>query len=196
MNLETHYYKNSTLTKIPVGIKLAVLFCIGTLLFVYPSWKFSLLLGFSVLAVYQLGTIPLKEAFQPLFHAKYILAMIFFLHVFNNGWIRGVEITSSFMIIGSLSRLINATTKVSELLKGLESFFQQFQWLGIDPKKISLAVSMAIRFIPLVGRTIEEVRVAQKAKGMDKNVVAVIVPTVVRTLKMSDEIADAIDARG
>ena len=41
----------------------------------------------------------------------------------------------------------------------------------------------------------DEVREAQRARGLERSLVALTVPIVVRMLKMSDDIAAAIDAR-
>jgi|GEM_PF-839179 len=67
--------------------------------------------------------------------------------------------------------------------------------LGVNPARVSLAVSLTLRFIPVVAQTVQDVREAQRARGIEKNMLALAVPVIVRTLKMADDVADAIDAR-
>ena len=50
--------------------------------------------------------------------------------------------------------------------------------------------------IPVLGQVTTEVREAQSARGQSRNIVAVAIPVVVRTLKMADAVSEALDARG
>ena len=54
---------------------------------------------------------------------------------------------------------------------------------------------MALRFIPLIAAELDEVRAAQRARGLERGVVAPVIPLVVRVLKMATEVGDAIEAR-
>jgi biotin transport system permease protein len=68
--------------------------------------------------------------------------------------------------------------------------------IGVNPDKVSLAISLALRFIPVLGRITMDVREAQKARGLERSVIAVALPVAIRAIKMADEISDAIDSRG
>ena len=37
---------------------------------------------------------------------------------------------------------------------------------------------------------------AQRARGLDRSAIALLVPLLIKTLKMADNLSDAIDARG
>ena len=67
------------------------------------------------------------------------------------------------------------------------------RWIPIA--KVSLAIAMAIRFIPLISGLVHEVREAQRVRGLERSILAVAMPVIVRTLKMGNEIAEALDAR-
>ena len=54
---------------------------------------------------------------------------------------------------------------------------------------------MVLRFIPVIAQVAHEIRDAQRARGLDRSIVAMVVPLIIRTLKMADDVADAIDAR-
>ena len=62
-------------------------------------------------------------------------------------------------------------------------------------RRIALAISLSLRFIPLVRSVLDEVREAQRARGLERNLTALLVPLVVRTLKQADGTAQAIQAR-
>ena len=53
-----------------------------------------------------------------------------------------------------------------------------------------------LRFIPVLAQITREVREAQRVRGLENSVTALAIPLFVRTLRMSDDIADAIEARG
>ena len=60
---------------------------------------------------------------------------------------------------------------------------------------VSLALSLTLRFIPVLAQVVQDVQEAQRARGLERNLVALAAPVIVRTLKMADDVADAIDAR-
>ncbi|MFP3340670.1 energy-coupling factor transporter transmembrane component T, partial [Micrococcus sp. SIMBA_131] len=68
--------------------------------------------------------------------------------------------------------------------------------LGVRTESISLAISLTFRFIPVLTSVVREVREAQSARGLERSVFAIAIPSIIRTLRMSEEISDAIDARG
>jgi biotin transport system permease protein len=67
--------------------------------------------------------------------------------------------------------------------------------LGIRTDKVSLAISMTMRFIPLLTQVAHQVREAQRARGLERNLIALAVPILVRALHTADQVAEAIDAR-
>ncbi len=80
-------------------------------------------------------------------------------------------------------------------MDSIEYHLRHLTMVGLNPAKISLTFSLCLRFIPVLAMTTKEVMEAQKARGMHKNMIALIVPIIIRSLKMADDIADAIEAR-
>jgi biotin transport system permease protein len=66
---------------------------------------------------------------------------------------------------------------------------------GINPVQISLVISLALRFIPVLGERVTQIREAQRARGLERNILALAVPLLLHCLRMADAVADAIDAR-
>jgi len=94
-----------------------------------------------------------------------------------------------------MAALVTLTTRTSEMIDALEKGLFWLRFLRINPAKVSLALSLALRFIPVLAGITAEVREAQKARGLDRSVLAVAIPVIVRTLKMADDIAAALEAR-
>lgn len=59
-----------------------------------------------------------------------------------------------------------------------------------------MMLSMVIRFIPMMMREAQEVLEAQRARGLDRNAIALLMPLLIKTLKMADDLSEAIEARG
>jgi biotin transport system permease protein len=57
-------------------------------------------------------------------------------------------------------------------------------------------LSLALRFIPLLFEKFQEIREAQRARGLDRNLLALLMPLLIKTLRMAGDLTDAIEARG
>ncbi len=95
-----------------------------------------------------------------------------------------------------LAGLVTLTTRSSDMIAAVERGLAILRPIGVNPAKIGLAFSLALRFIPVLAKATQEVREAQKTRGLERSILATAIPVAVRTLKMGDEIAQAIDARG
>ena len=91
---------------------------------------------------------------------------------------------------------VTLTTRVSDLLTVLERACRPLAWVGIDPSRVGLVLAMTIRFVPLLGDLLGQVREAQRSRGRERPGVAVVAPLLVHTLRFADDLGDALTARG
>ena len=94
-----------------------------------------------------------------------------------------------------LATLVSLTTRASDMLASLERALRPLRWLGVSPVRLSLLLSLTLRFIPLLATWLHEIREAQRVRGLESHPFAVLVPLLVKTLRTADQLADAIDAR-
>lgn len=94
-----------------------------------------------------------------------------------------------------LAALVTLTTRVSDMVRVIERALGPLERVGVRTSKVSLAISMTLRFIPLLTQVGYEVREAQRARGLERNMVALAVPLLVRALHTAEQMAEAIDAR-
>ncbi|GAA5098249.1 hypothetical protein GCM10023260_08610 [Bartonella acomydis] len=125
----------------------------------------------------------------------FLLVLLFVFQTLFDSWLSGVEVILRLVILFSLSSLISFTTKVSDMVDTIEAGLQLFRCFGINPSKVSMVISMAIRFIPLLSEKFNEVREAQQARGLNTNIVALAIPLIIRTIRMASEVAEALEAR-
>ena len=186
----------SFLHRLPAGVKVLLLAVLGTLIFLVDD--LAVILGFlaAVLALYPMARLPMASAWNQIRPALWILIAILLAQGFINGWETGFFVTARCAGLLLLAGLLTLTTRVSDMVDGMERGFWILKYVGINPAKVSLALSLALRFIPVLATITAEVREAQKVRGLNRSIIAVAIPVVIRTLRMSDEIAEAIETRG
>lgn len=177
------------------GAKLLALPVAASVLFLSasPPAMAGALLG--TLLLYPAAGLAPRLAVAQLRPAMWALVILFA----AQSWFAGVEPAATAVLrlaaLILLASLVTLTTRVSALVDTLQWALEPLRPLGVDPAKVGLAISLAVRFIPALAAVLEEVREAQRARGVERGALSLAVPMVVRTLKMADEIAEAIDAR-
>ena len=174
--------------------KLALLFAFCTALFLMPSPLMLAAGGILACLGYGVAGLSLRHAYDAFRPALYMLAIIFAAQLWLADLATALYFTLRFVWLLMAAGLVTYTTRASEFTDGILSALR-FAPAWVPRDKIALAMSLVWRFIPMVRKTFDEVREAQAARGLDRNMRALMVPIVVRTLKNADEIAEAITAR-
>jgi len=177
------------------SLKLIALLVLGTVLFAIDDVWLAAIALVIVLAGYALARIPARAAFAQIRPVLWVLAILFAAQLWLVDLSAALLLVLRFAALILAASLVTLTTRTADLVAVIEKALSPLARFGFDVGKVSLAISLAIRFIPAVGAIVEEVREAQRARGQDRSIVALAVPVIVRLLKMADEIAEAIDAR-
>lgn len=195
MTLGLYIPRESPLHRLRPAPKLVAVLVAGVVVFWVRDWRVLLALLALTLALYGLARLGWRASWVQLRPSLGVLLFLFVVQSLLAGLESGAVTVLRFGVLLLLSSLVTLTTRVSDLLAALERAMQPLARVGVNPAKVSLAVSLTLRFIPVVVQTVGDVRDAQRARGSEKNMVALTVPVIVRTLKMADDVADAIDAR-
>ncbi|CAH0174607.1 Energy-coupling factor transporter transmembrane protein BioN [Erwinia aphidicola] len=195
MTLSDYIPGHSPLHRLPPGIKILTLAILGTLLFVFPRLDATLGGLLVVMLLYPLARISLRIMLLQLKPLLWVLVLLFAVQWWMVSWQSGVLVIARLAALMLMAALVTLTTRTSEMIDALEKGLFWLRFLRINPAKVSLALSLALRFIPVLAGITAEVREAQKARGLDRSVLAVAIPVIVRTLKMADDIAAALEAR-
>jgi biotin transport system permease protein len=185
----------SILHRAAPGPKVLSLAVAGTALFLVDD--LAVILGFcaAMLGLYYLAGLTARTAWDQLRPTVWILAILFLAQGLINDWGLAVFVVARLAGLLLLAGLVTLTTRASDMIDAMERGLRFLRHVGINPAKVSLALSLALRFIPVLASVTHEVREAQKVRGLDRSIIAVAIPVVVRTLRMADEISDAIEAR-
>jgi biotin transport system permease protein len=92
--------------------------------------------------------------------------------------------------------LATATTPADHMLDALTRALGPVRRVGGSPETVALAVGLMLRAVPALMRTGTEVREAARARGLDHNPKALLVPFAVRTVARARLTGEALAARG
>lgn len=187
---------DSFVHRAPAAAKLAVLLICGAALFVVSSIPVHAAELALVAGLFHAARLPWRDAFRQLRTALIFLVPIFLFHVFVTDWALGLETVLRILVLLLLAVLVTLTTRTTDMIDVLETTVRPLRHVGVNPSKTGMMLSMVIRFIPMMMREAQEVLEAQRARGLDRNAVALLMPLLIKTLKMADDLSEAIEARG
>lgn len=186
---------DSVLHRTPPGMKLLLLATAGTALFLWPAWPVAVVALLLSLTLYPLAGLSLRTGMSQLRGIVWILAILFLAQLLLTSWQAALSMSARFAALILLASLVTLTTRVSDMTETLERMLRPLSLFGLNPAKLSLALSMVVRFVPLIAEAVNDVREAQRARGLERNLLALSVPLIIRTLKIANDVADAIEAR-
>ncbi|MGO3341746.1 MAG: energy-coupling factor transporter transmembrane component T family protein [Glutamicibacter arilaitensis] len=186
----------SYLARIRPGWKFGALLVLSIGLYLINSWL--ILLSIFILSVVLLLTarVDFKQLRMPLLSLAMILSVVFILLGLQTDWTNAVVSVLRLLTMCLLAYSVSLTTSFDAMLELFQQVDSPLRFIGANPAQIALGLSMTIRFIPELKKVYLEVREAQHARGLGNNPLAVSVPLVIRSLKIADETAEALDARG
>jgi biotin transport system permease protein len=178
------------------GVKLLALLGAGAVsVLLDRPWQVAVALavvtGGYLLARLRLGTV-LRQA-RPLL---WLLAVVAAFHVWVSGWERAVVVVGVILSLVLLAGLVTLTTRTTDLVDTLVRALGPLRRVGVHPERIGLLLAMSIRSVPVVLGIAEEVRDAQRARGLTASPRAYAVPLIIRSLRHADQLGEALVARG
>ncbi len=186
----------SPVHRLAAEVKLAVLVAGGVgSVFLDQPWQVAVALG-SVGAGYAVARLPLRVLLQQARPLLWVLLLVGGFHVLVNGWERAVVVSGVILSLVMLAGLVTLTTRTSDLVDALVRALSPLRRVGVDPHRIGLLLALGIRSVFVVAQIAEEVRDAQRARGLTASPRAYAVPLIIRSLRHADQLGEALVARG
>lgn len=188
--------RDSPLHRMRAGAKLLLMLVAGagSALLDRP-WQVAIVL-LVVLGLYLLARISLRLAVRQVRPLVWILGFVALFHLLASGWERALVFTGVVVTLVLLAALVTLTTRTTDMVEAIVFSLRPLRSLGVDPGRIGLLLALGIRSIPVVVGLAEEVRDAQRARGLTASPRAFAVPLIVRSLRHADALGDALVARG
>ena len=222
ITLGQYYQTDSVLHRLDCRVKL-----VGTLAFIISLFVVNNVWGYLLAALFlalciRLSNVPFKFMVKGM---KSIVFLMLFAIVFNLfltpgtpavtiwklkiTW-EGIEMASKMavrlvmLIIGS--SLMTLTTTPNHLTDGLESLLNPLKKLKVPVHEVSMMMSIALRFIPILLEETDKIMKAQMARCADfesgglikkaKSLVPLLVPLFISAFRRANDLAMAMEARG
>lgn len=136
-----------------------------------------------------------------------------FIAIGNQGFIIAVKalydtlyIIIRLVLMVSLTTILTATTKPLDLTFALEWYLTPLKVFHFPTSEVAMTMTLALRFIPTFLEDTERIMKAQSSRGVDfehgklmeklRAMVSLIVPLLSSAIHRSDDLADALEARG
>lgn len=199
---------------------------VGTFVFIISIFVFNTVPGYAVATLFlgsmiALSKVPLKFMLKGL---KAIFMLLLITMVFNAlltpgnvlwqwGFLKVTEeglrlagkmaIRLIYLVIGS--SVMTLTTTPNHLTDGLERLLRPLNKIHVPVHEISMMMSIALRFIPILLEETDKIMKAQIARGADfengnliqkaKNMVPLLVPLFISAFRRANDLAMAMEAR-
>lgn len=128
------------------------------------------------------------------------------LKFYRSGLLMALLLILRVMIVILTSTILTLTTKPTDLTNGLELLLKPLEALKIKTSIFAMMVSIALRFIPTLFNETDKILKAQASRGADfkegkfrnqiMQIVSLLIPMFVISIKRAFDLADAMEARG
>ncbi|MGP9487122.1 energy-coupling factor transporter transmembrane protein EcfT [Arthrobacter sp. MYb211] len=189
-------HNTSYLAKLPAGLKFGALLAISIGLYLIPSWQALVVLLIGSLLLLFSARVKFQQLRTALITLLLILSFVFISLGMQTNWENAWVSVLRLLTMCMFAYAVSLTTTFDAMLELFQQVASPLRYVGANPAQISLGLSLAIRFIPELKRVYLEVREAQHARGLANNPLAVAVPLVIRSLRIADDTAEALEARG
>lgn len=221
ITLGQYYQTESVIHRLDPRVKIA-----ATLFFIISLFVFEHPIGYAVAAIFlavsiKLSKVPFRFMIKGM---KAIMFILLFTVVFNLFLTPGeplftvwkITITKEglkvavlmavrivFLIIGS--SVMTLTTTPNNLTDGMEKMLRPLKVIKVPVHEISMMMSIALRFIPILMEETDKIMKAQIARGADfesgniikkaKSLIPLLVPLFISAFRRANDLAMAMEAR-
>lgn len=188
---------SSILHRTPAGAKLIGLIVLGLAISLAPREPAASVaaLGLVAAGFVAAGWTVLRALPRQLWITRWIVAFMVVTQLIFLTPLDAFVNTGRVLAVVLLAALLTLTTRSEDLLQALERGLAPLRHVGVDPRRLSLLLSLTISTIPAVADFARRVREAQLARGARLGP-RVVIPLLVMSLRHADEVADALAARG
>ena len=196
--LGLYLHRDSVIHRLGAGVKMGGLLAATLAVLALPGALGALAAGLLGLGLLVAAKLPVGRVLRELRAPVLMLTLLFGCQALlaGTGWAETLAAVARFAALILLATLMTLTTKVADMVDLFERLFSALRPLGVNPAKMALMLALTIRFIPLLAEQVRVVRMAQQARGVERNIAALFVPLLVKILRLADDLTAALDARG
>lgn len=138
---------------------------------------------------------PLKATLKGMAFIIVIAALTTLFQLWRGEYVRALDLAGDLISIAALALAITSSTSMGAMLDFITTLATPLKWI-LPPETIGVMVSLTLRSIPEAARILTEARVAARARGLDRDVRAILFPSASRTVGFALQLGQALHARG
>ncbi|MBE6138766.1 MAG: energy-coupling factor transporter transmembrane protein EcfT [Firmicutes bacterium] len=204
--LGRYYSTKSFIHSMNSTAKIICIFLFSAITIINSSFLFGLLLVTFNCYVILNTNVPICLYLKSLSKMKVFLIFIFAINlVFRINIFTNILMVIKTILLINYSTVLTLTTAPTEITYGLERFLSPLNKLKIPVNKLSLTISLALRFIPTIFDEAAKILKTQASRGVDyynsdfkgkvEALKGLIIPMINLSFKRADVLADAMAVR-
>jgi biotin transport system permease protein len=187
---------SSVVHRSPAGLKLVALVGVGALSVLLDElWQVAAALVV-VAGAYAAAALPPLTMARQLRPVMWIGLATAAFHLVVSGWERAAVVVGVLATLVLAAALVTLTTRTTDLVDAVVVASRPLRLFRVDPERVGLMIALGVRCVPVVVGLAEDVRDAQRARGLTASPRAFAVPLIVRSLRHADALGEALSARG
>lgn len=178
------------------GAKLLGLFAFGIAVVATRGWITGLVALAVALVLALVAGLRSRELARLARGFALVGILLFTFQTWQQGWQFGVAVVAGLFALILAASAVTASTAVDDMLDTVTRALRPLRPLGVAPERVALTFSLAIRALPLAFELARETRDAARARGLERNPRALLIPFVLRMVAHSRQTGAALQARG
>jgi biotin transport system permease protein len=186
----------SVIHRAPLWLKFLLVLGCGMASFLVADWEVAAAALALMCAMFLLsgaGFARLVRAVRPVLP---VLLAIGLFQWWQLGGPTAARIVLNVLVCVVAASILTATTPVQALLDGVASLARPFRRLGADPERFALTIAIMLRSIPFIAGAYADVRDSARARGLERNPRALVLPVFITTVAFARQTGEALAARG
>ncbi|WP_062307175.1 energy-coupling factor transporter transmembrane component T family protein [Demequina subtropica] len=179
-----------------------------------PAWfKMLMLLGISIASlaisdpVTSLGILaasllllastkpPLKATLKGMALITVLAVMAAGFQIWLGDYVRALDLAGDLIAISALALAVTSSTSMAQMMDLVVALARPIRWI-LPPETLGLLVALTLRAIPEAAQILTESRVAARARGLERDPRAILIPSGARTVGFALQLGQALHARG
>ncbi|EAR10623.1 energy-coupling factor transporter transmembrane component T family protein [Reinekea blandensis] len=156
-------------------------------------WALALFATLSLYATLGRPAWAQLKSYRPML---WMFTILFFLQWWLASWQLGLLVVLRMSTLILLANAVTITSTLDDITEVFLWLMRPLRKLGIATENLAFAMSLCIRFIPILIAILNALLDAWRLRGGGKHYWRVIAPMVIQSLVFSQHVADAINARG
>jgi biotin transport system permease protein len=185
----------SVVHRAPLAAKFLALLSVGIATALLPDWRAACVLLALVVLCHLLACLGARRMLWTLRPVLPVLVVLFGFQWWSQDAAIAGRLVLGIIACYLAAGIVTGTTSAGALIDAVVALAGPVRrWL--DPESVGIAVAVMFRSIPWVAGAFGEVREAARARGLERNPRALVLPVVIHTVGYARATGEALAARG